>query len=137
MCQFFKRDHEVYWLGPPEAGKSYLCQAIGYRAFNAEYTVRYRFVFYVPRNFLHEEVFNGQNKVLAKYLASDLLIIADMGVKTLPKGANEYPIEIIMQRSETKSAMMTSNRPLKDWGKLMGDVLSVISIMNDSYIIPR
>ncbi len=38
--------------------------------------------------------------------------------------------EIIMRRYETRSTMMTSNRPLKDWGKLVGDVPSATAILD-------
>ena len=45
-----------------------------------------------------------------------------MGMKQLPKRSGEYLFEIIMRRYETGSTIMTSNRPLEDWGKLIGDV---------------
>ena len=38
--------------------------------------------------------------------------------------------EIIMRRYETRSTMMTSNRPLEDWGKLVGDVPSATAILD-------
>jgi hypothetical protein len=57
-----------------------------------------------------------------------LLIIDDMGMKQLPKRSGEYQFEIIMRRYETRSTMMTSNRPLEDWGKLIGDVPSATAI---------
>jgi DNA replication protein DnaC len=56
---------------------------------------------------------------MAKYLMADLLIIDDMGIKNLPRRSGEYLFEIIMRRYETKSTIMTSNRPLEDWGKLI------------------
>ena len=129
-CQFIEKGLDVCWLGPPGTGKSHLCQAIGYQAIKAGFTVRYRSVFDVPRDFLHEEAFADQDKVLSKYLAPDLLIIDDMGMKQLPKRSGEYLFEIIMRRYETKSTMMTSNRPLEDWGKLLGDVPSATAILD-------
>jgi len=44
------------------------------------------------------------------------------GCKQLPKRSGEYLFEIIMRRHQLHSTMMTSNRPLEDWGKLMNDV---------------
>ena len=82
----------------------------------------YRSIFDVVRDFLHDEALGGEDKVLARYLKPDLLIIDDMGMKQLPKRSGEYLFEIIMRRYETRSTMMTSNRPLEDWGKLIGDV---------------
>jgi DNA replication protein DnaC len=64
------------------------------------------------RDFLHEEAFAGEEKILAKYRKPDLLIIDDMGMKQLPKRGGEYLFEIIMRRYEIRSTMMTSNRPL-------------------------
>ena len=68
--------------------------------------------------------------MLARYLKPDLLIIDDMGMKQLPKRSGEYLFEIIMRRYETRSTMMTSNRPLEDWGKLIGDVPAATAILD-------
>ena len=65
-----------------------------------------------------------------KYLKPDLLIVDDMGMKNLPRQAGEIVFEIIMRRYETRSTMMTSNRPLEDWGKLIGDVPSATAILD-------
>jgi DNA replication protein DnaC len=51
-------------------------------------------------------------------------------MKQLPKRSGEYLFEIIMRRHELKSTMMTSNRPLEDWGKLIGDVPSASAILD-------
>jgi DNA replication protein DnaC len=53
-----------------------------------------------------------------------------MGMKQLPKRSGEYLFEVIMRRYETRSTMMTSNRPLEDWGKLIGDVPSATAILD-------
>ncbi len=82
------------------------------------------------RDFLHDEALGGEDKILAKYLKPDLLIIDDMGMKQLPKRSGEYLFEIIMRRYETRSTIMTSNRPLEDWGKLIGDVPSATAILD-------
>ena len=129
-CQFIHQGKDVLFLGPPGTGKSHLAQAIGYQAIKAGLLVLYRSIFDVVRDFLHDEAFDGQEKILARYLKPDLLIIDDMGIKQLPKRSGEYLFEIVMRRYETKSTMMTSNRPLEDWGKLIGDVPSATAILD-------
>jgi DNA replication protein DnaC len=128
--RFIRENRDCLWLGPPGTGKSHLCQAIGYQAIKMGFLVLYRSVFDVVRDFAEDEAFAGQDKVLSKYLKPDLLIIDDMGIKQLPKRSGEYLFEIILRRYETKSTMMTSNRPLEDWGKLLGDVPAATAILD-------
>jgi len=129
-CRFVREKRDVLWLGPPGVGKSFLVQAIGYQALKAGHVVLYRSVFDVVRDFLHDEALSAEDKVLSRYLKPDLLIIDDMGMKQLPKRSGEYLFEIIMRRYETRSTMMTSNRPLEDWGKLLGDVPTATAILD-------
>ena len=132
-CRFIREARSVLWLGPPGTGKSHLCQAIGYQAIKAGHTVLYRSIFDVVRDFLQDEALVGQDKTLARYLKPDLLIIDDFGLKSAaggPKRSGEYLFEIIMRRYELRSTMMTSNRPLEDWGKLIGDVPAATAILD-------
>jgi DNA replication protein DnaC len=128
-CRFIRESRDVLFLGPPGVGKSFLAQAIGYEAIKQGHVVLYRSIFDVVRDFLHEEALSD-DKVMSKYLKPDLLIVDDMGMKQLPKRSGEYLFEIIMRRYETRSTMMTSNRPLEDWGKLVGDVPSATAILD-------
>jgi DNA replication protein DnaC len=128
-CRFVRESRDVLLLGPPGVGKSFLVQALGYQAIKQGFVVYYRSIFDVVRDFLHEEAL-GDEKVLNKYLKPDLLIVDDMGMKQLPKRSGEFVFEIIMRRYEIRSTMMTSNRPLEDWGKLIGDVPSATAILD-------
>jgi len=74
--------------------------------------VLYRSIFDVVRDFLHDEAMDGHERVMARYLKPDLLIIDDFGMKQLPKRSGEFLFEVVMRRYETRSTMMTTNRPL-------------------------
>ena len=129
-CRFIHQGRDLLLMGPPGVGKSHLAQAIGYQAIRNGLTVRYRSIFDLVRDFLADEAFAGLDKVLEKYLKVDLLIIDDMGIKPLPRRSGEYFFEVIMRRYEVKSTIMTSNRPLEEWGRLIGDVPAATAILD-------
>ncbi|MBL8888910.1 MAG: ATP-binding protein [Planctomycetaceae bacterium] len=80
-------------------------------------------------DFLHGEALERQERLRARYLKPDLLIIDDMRMKQLPVRSGEHLFEIVMPRHERRTMMMmTRNRPLEDWGKLICDVTSARAI---------
>ena len=123
-----KRD--LLLIGPPGVGKSHLVQALGYHYARMGFGVLYRSVFDAVGDLMAAETFQDQQKTLRRYLRPDVLCIDDMGLKNLPRHGGELLFEIIMRRFEVRTTIMTSNRPLEDWGALVGDVPTATAILD-------
>ena len=80
---------------------------------------------------LADATLDGTRKsFLADLTAVPLLIIDDLGMRKLPHTAAEDLLEIIMRRYERASTLLTSNRPVDDWGKLLGDTAAVTALLD-------
>jgi DNA replication protein DnaC len=80
---------------------------------------------------LAEASIDGTRKQLMTSLMTvPLLIIDDLGMRKLPLMAAEELLEIVMRRYERASTLLTSNRPVEDWGKLLGDSAAVTAMLD-------
>ena len=128
--QFIRDSRDVLFLGPPGVGKTCLSQALGFEAIKQGFTVLYKSIFDLVREFMTDEALAGEERILTRYLKPELVIVDDMGLKQLPKRSGEFLFEIIMRRHQTRSTIMTSNRPIEEWGKLLSDVPSATAILD-------
>jgi len=71
-----------------------------------------------------------RKQFLAQVTTVPLLVIDDLGMKRLPHTAAEDLLEMVMRRYERASTLITSNRPVEDWGKLFGDTAAVTALLD-------
>ncbi len=127
---FVARHEDALFLGPPGTGKSHLSQAIGMAVIQQGYRVLYRET-HTLLGEIAEATLDGTRKDLMELLSTiPLLIIDDLGMRKLPPTAAEDLLEIVMRRYERTSTLLTSNRPVEDWGKLLGDTAAVTAMLD-------
>jgi DNA replication protein DnaC len=118
-CAFIEKRKDALFLGPG-TGKSHLAQAIGQSAIQQGYRVLYRETRILRKDLAETAVEDRRKEFMESLTTVSLLIIDDFGMRKLPFTAAEDLLGIIMRRYERASTLLTSNRPVDDWGKLLG-----------------
>lgn len=129
-ANFIGRREDALFLGPPGSGKSHIAQAIGQAAIQQGYRVLYRETHMLLDELVEATLDGTRKEFIDSVVAWPLLIIDDLGMRKLPLTAAEDLLELIMRRYERASTLVTSNRPVEDWGKLLGDAAAVSAMLD-------
>jgi DNA replication protein DnaC len=128
--RFVTQHEDGLFLGPPGTGKSHLAQAIGMAVILQGHRVRYREAHVLLEELAEAQLAGTRKPYLAELTTVPLLIIDDLGMRKVGHTAAEDLLEIIMRRYERAATLLTSNRPVEDWGKLLGDSAAVTALLD-------
>jgi DNA replication protein DnaC len=128
--RFVTQHEDGLFLGPPGTGKSHLAQAIGMAVILQGHRVRYREAHVLLEELAEAQLAGTRKPYLAELTTVPLLIIDDLGMRKVAHTAAEDLLEIIMRRYERAATLLTSNRPVEDWGKLLGDSAAVTALLD-------
>jgi DNA replication protein DnaC len=128
--RFITQHEDGLFLGPPGSGKSHLAQAIGVAVVQQGHRVLYREAHVLLEELADAQLADTHKAFIAQLTAVPLLIVDDLGMRKLPHTAAEDLLEIVMRRYERASTLLTSNRPVEDWGKLLGDTAAVTAMLD-------
>jgi len=118
---FIREGRSLVLIGPPGLGKSHLAVAVGLRAVHRFYSVRFVVVQELINRYLTSETAKQRARILRPYKKCDLLILDELGY--LPHEPDLAPLlyELISGRYERAATVVTSNKSLKEWGRVLGD----------------
>ena len=127
----FVREHGgVLLLGPPGTGKSHIAIALTVAAIQAGHTASYRSAFDLAQDMAEAEATGARKEVVAQLCKVDLLVLEDLGMKHLPPTAAEDLLEVFVRRYEKGAVILTTNRPIEDWGQVLGDTAAAGAILD-------
>lgn len=130
VCKFIEAREDALFIGAPGTGKSHCAKAIALNAIMQGYSVFYREAHELLPEIHQARELRYYSKLKMQIKQAQLLVIDDLFLRKLPVNACDEITEIIMNRHEKGSTLITSNRPIEDWGKLFGDVVAVAPMLD-------
>ena len=103
---------------------------MGHAALRAGFGVLYCSVFDLVRELQADQSPAEAQRTLTRYLKPDSLCTDDFGMRHFPPKSADALLELIVRRHQNRSTLMTSNRPIEDWGQLLGDLPAATAILD-------
>jgi len=122
-CDFIRQRRNALVCGPSGTGKTHLAQAIGQEACRQGYDVLFVSTHKMLQHLNAGRADNSFDRRLSSYVRPDLLILDDFGLRALVPPGPEDLYDVINERYEKGSILLTSNRAPKEWPDLFGDPL--------------
>jgi len=129
-CLFIERREHVLLYGSPGSGKTHLAQALGNRGCRNNYSVLFITAAKLFRKLCTARLDGSYEETIKMFLKPSLLIIDDLGLTAFTQEQSEAFYEIVAERHNKGSFVITSNRPPGDWPGLFPDQVLANSLMD-------
>ena len=122
-CVFIQRHENILMCGPSGVGKSHLAQGLALEALKRDFRVLVKSTDHLLQDLQVARANGSYSRLLSRLVSCDLLVLDDFGLQlTSPQGAQDI-YEIITERYERGSLIITSNRAFEEWAEVFANDL--------------
>jgi DNA replication protein DnaC len=118
---YLKARRNVILMGKSGAGKTHLATALGIEACRQSKRVRFVTGYALANELIEARTERDLNRLLGKYARIDLLILDELGYVPFSKEGAELLFQILAERHERGSVIITTNLGFADWTQVFGD----------------
>jgi DNA replication protein DnaC len=120
----------ILFLGPPGVGKTHLAIGFGMTAIENGYSVLFRTAEALIKELLEAQAQGKLEQKLQKLSKVKVLIIDEFGYFPVTVEGAHLLFQLVNRRYESRSTIVTSNRPVRDWGLILGDSTAATAILD-------
>ena len=129
-ARFVNERSGILLIGPPGTGKTHIALGLTVSAIQAGHTAWYRSAFDLAQDLAEAQATGTRKEIIANLCRVDLLVLEDLGMRKLPASAAEDLLEVFVRRYEHGSIILTTNRPIEDWGQVLGDTAAAGALLD-------
>jgi DNA replication protein DnaC len=130
-CDFIERHGNAALIGSTGLGKTHLLTALGYKACDCGYSVRYTRVVEMINMLIAAQLSGHLEKTIRTYTRPNLLLLDELGYLAIDKRGADLLFQVVATRYESGSIVLTTNRIFQDWGKTLDQDSTVATAMID------
>lgn len=120
-CQWIKDHHNIILLGPAGTGKTYLACALAHKACLNNHSARYYRCARLFESLFMAKADGHYSKIMNQLSKIDVMILDDWCLAHFNNEQRHDMLEILDDRHDTRSTIITSQLPIKHWHEAIGD----------------
>lgn len=129
-CDYIKERRNIILMGRSGTGKTHLATALGLEACHHNFKTRFVTGYALANELI--EAYNDKDlsRIISRYSRPDLLILDELGYVPFSKEGAELLFQVLAERHERGSIIITSNLGFADWTKIFGDANMTAALLD-------
>ena len=129
-CAFIKEKRNIIFLGRSGTGKTHMATAIGIEACQNNYKTRFVTGYGLVNELIEARKEKDLTRVLQRYTRYDILILDELGYVPFSKEGAELLFQVLAERHERGSVIVTTNLGFADWTQIFGDANMTAALLD-------
>jgi DNA replication protein DnaC len=129
-CEYIREHRNVIFLGKSGTGKTHMATALGLEACKNNYRTRFVTCYGLVNELIEAREERDLQRLLKRYSRYDLLILDELGYIPFSKEGSELLFQILAERHERGSVIITTNLGFADWTKVFGDPIITAALLD-------